>query len=124
MDLHFETELQGGLLLVTASGSLAFEATLRILKQVCDTAAEKQVKNILVNCLALDGELSTLERYRIGVEVAAYLSERQLNPRIAFVGKPPAMDGFGVFISQSRGVTTQVFSHPQEALSWLEKWPS
>jgi hypothetical protein len=124
VDLQIDIELQGGLLLVTASGTLAFDAALRLLKQVCDTAAEKQVNKILVNGLAVDGEFSTLERYRLGVEVAVYLDQRQMRPRIAFVGKPPALDGFGVRVGQNRGLTTEMFSSQQEARDWLNKWPS
>jgi hypothetical protein len=124
MDLHIDVELQVGLLLVTASGSLAFDAALRLLKQVLDTAAEQQVNRILVNCLALDGELSTLERYSLGVEVPAYFKQRQMNLRIAFVGKPPAMDGFGVRVAQNRELPTEMFSSQQEALNWLDKGPS
>jgi hypothetical protein len=48
-----------------------------------------------VNGLTVEGELSTVDRYRLAIEVAAYLKERQ-NARLAFAGKPPAMDGFGV----------------------------
>ena len=124
MDLHIDVELQGGLLLVTASGNLAFDAALLLLKQVCDTAKEKEVNKILVNALAVDGELSTVERYRLGAEVTAYLKQRQMNPRLAFVGKPPALDGFGVRVAQNRGATTELFSSQQEALTWLDKWPS
>src|SRR5260370_1573230 len=120
MDLPIDFEFQGGLLLVTASGSLAFDAALRLLKQVCDTAADKQVTKILVNGLAVDGELSTFERYGLGVEVAAYVKQRQMNPRIAFVGKPPAMDGFGVRVGQNRALTTEMFSSQQDALNWLD----
>ena len=119
MDLHINIELQVGLLLVTASGTVAFDGALRLLKQVFDTAAEKQVNTILVNGLALDGEFSTLERYSLGVEVAAYLKQRQMNIRIAFVGKPPTVDGFGVRVAQNRGVTVNVFSSQQAALNWL-----
>jgi hypothetical protein len=103
MDLRIDFDLQGGLLLVTASGNLTFDAALRLLKQVCDTAKEKEVKKILVNTLAMDGEPSTFERYGLGVEVAAYVKQRQMNPRLAFVGKPPTMDGFGVRVGQNRG---------------------
>jgi len=124
MDLHIDIELQGGLILVTARGNLAFDAALRLLKQVCDTAAEKQVNKILVNSLSVDGELSTLERYQIGVEVAAYIMQRQMNPRLAFVGQPPAIDGFGVRVARNRGMTVEVFSSQQEALNWLDNWPS
>ena len=123
MDLRIDIELRGSLLFVTATGSLAYDAALRLLKQVCDTAADRQVNKILVNGLALDGKLSTMERYHVGVEVAAHLLQRQMNIRLAFVGKPPAMDGFGVHVAQNRGVTTEMLSTQQEALDWLDKWP-
>jgi hypothetical protein len=42
MDLRIDIELQGGLLLVTASGNFTFDAALRLLKQVRDTAKEKE----------------------------------------------------------------------------------
>ena len=91
---------------------------------MCDIAEEKQVNKILVNSLAVDGELSTLERYSLGTEVAAYLQQRHIEARLAFVGKPPAIDGFGVRVAQNRGVTTEVFSSQEEARSWLDIWPS
>jgi hypothetical protein len=47
-----------------------------------------------------------------------------MSPRLAFVGKPPAVDGFGVRVAQNRGITTEVFASQQEALRWLDKWPS
>ena len=124
MDLRIDIELREGLLLVTASGTFAFDAALLLLKQVCDTAKEKEVSKILVNALAVDGELATVERYRLGTEVTAYLKQRGMSPRLAFVGKPPTVDGFGVRVAQNRGITAEVFSGQIEALRWLDKWPS
>jgi hypothetical protein len=123
MNLHIDVELQEGLLLVTASGSVAFDAVLRLLKQVFETASEKRVSKILVNSLAVDGELCTLEMYDLGVEAAAYLKQRQMNPRIAIVGKPPATDRFAVNVAQNRGITAEVFLTREEARTWLDKWP-
>ena len=123
MDLHIDVALQGDLLLVTASGSLVFDVALRLLKEVCDIAAEKQVDRILVDCLAVDGEVSTLDRYSLGAEVAAYLRQREVKPKLAIVGKPPTIDGFGVRVGQNRGITTEVFSSQQAALKWLDRWP-
>jgi hypothetical protein len=120
-DLHIDIELQGGLLLVTANGSLAFDAAWRLLKKVFETAAEKRVNEILVNVLAVKGELATFERYALGVEIASYLSQRQLSVRLAFVGMPPAVNGFVVRVAQHRGVTTEAFSTLQEALKWLDE---
>ena len=119
MDLHIDVELQGGLLLVTAAGNLAFEAELRLLKQVFDRA--KGRNKILVNGLAVDGKLTTLERYRIGVELAAYLKELRMNLRVAIADIPPAIDGFSVLVAQNRYVTTEMFSSVEEALGWLDK---
>jgi hypothetical protein len=124
MDLHFDIELQGGLLLGTASGTLTFDAALRLFKQLFDTAKEKEISKILLNGLAVDGKLSTFERYRIAIEIAAYLKQRQMNLRLALVGKPPAADGFAVRVAQNRDVTVEMFSSQQEALSWLNAWPS
>lgn len=123
MDLHIDIELQGGLLLVTASGIVELEAAVRLLKQVCDTAKQKGVNKILVDTLAVDGVLSTVERYQVAVEVTAYIKQRQMNPRLAFVGKPPTSDGFGVRVAQNRDVVTSMFSSQQEAIKWLNGWP-
>jgi len=124
MDLYIDIELRDGLLVATARGNLTFDETLRLFKQVFDTAKQNQVSKILVNGLSVEGELSTLERYNLGIELMAYLKQHQLNPRLAVVGKPPAVDGFGVRVGQNRGLTTEVFSSQQEALHWLNKWPS
>jgi hypothetical protein len=123
MDLHFDMEFQGGLLLVTASGNLEVEATLRLFKQACDIAKEKGTNKILVNGLAVDGELSVSERYRIGVEIAAYVKQRQMNTRLAIVGRPPTMNGLGVLVAQNRDLVTNAFSSQEEALNWLHAWP-
>jgi hypothetical protein len=124
MDLHVDIELQGGVLLVTARGDFAFDAALQLLKQACDTAKEKEVNKILVNALALERSPSTFERYRLGVGMVAHTKQRQMNPRLAFVGKLPTTDGFGVRVGQNRGLTAEVFASQQEALNWLNKWPS
>jgi hypothetical protein len=49
MELRIVTDLQDGILLVTASGDFVLDSALRVIKQVCETAADKQVNKILVN---------------------------------------------------------------------------
>ncbi len=100
------------MLLATVSGQLTFESALRVLKKVSDTAKEKGVNKILVNALEMDGEASTGERYNFGLEMVAHFKERQMKPWMAFVGKPPAMDGFAVRVSQNRGLGIEVFASP------------
>jgi hypothetical protein len=43
---------------------------------MCDIAADKGVNKILVDCLALTGELAAFERYRLGAETAESFTER------------------------------------------------
>jgi hypothetical protein len=124
MVLKIAVELQGEVLMVTASGSVTSDAAVRLLKQVCDVAVEKRVNKILVNMLSVVGELSASDRYQIAVQIVAYLKQRRMNPRLAFVGKPPTADGFGVTVAQNRDVTTAMFSSQQEAMNWLSAWPS
>jgi hypothetical protein len=123
MELQIDIELQDGLMLVTARGTLDFKSVSRVLEQVWDAAAVNQVRKILVDGLATEGELAAFERYDLGVEAAADLEQRRMNVRLAFVGVPPAMDGFGVRIARNRGVVTRIFSSQEEALSWLAELP-
>jgi hypothetical protein len=119
MDLHIDIEFREGLMLVMASGSLRFDEASRQFKQVWDKAAENQVNKILVNSLAVEGELATFERYDLGGEIAADIRQRQMNVKVAIVGRLPAVNGFGVRVARNRGVLTEVFSTEQEALNWL-----
>lgn len=116
-------EFQGRVLLVTASGPVALDAALRRLKRAFDAAKEKEVSKILVNTIAVSGELSTFERYTLGVEVVAYLRLREMNPKVAFAGKLPTTDGFGVRVAQNRNLIIEVFSNQDDALNWLGNWP-
>ncbi len=72
MGLNIGVEVKDGLMLVTASGNLTRDAALRLLKEVCDAAAEKKVDKMLVNGLNIVGGISTLERYQLGTELAAW----------------------------------------------------
>jgi len=120
MDLHIEIELQGELLVVVAAGSVRFDAASRLFKQVWERAAECRVNKILLNFLATDGELATFERYDLGVEAAEYLTGHRMNVKVAFVGTPPTMNGFGLRVARNRGILTEVFPTQQEALRWLD----
>jgi hypothetical protein len=124
MDLHAHIELQGELLVATTTGTVAFEPALKIWKGILDMAAEKKVHKILANALAVDGTLSTNERYQHGVQLTAHLQQLQFNPRVALVGVPPTIDGFGVRVAQNRDVSVELFPSVEAALSWLARWPA
>src|SRR5215475_15006054 len=119
MKLHSSMEVQGALLLVVVKGQLSFNAAWDVLKQTYNTALEKQLNLILVDALAVEGKLTSFEKYRLGTETVTYFRSKQMQPRIACVGKPPSMDGFAVLVAKNRWVAAEKFSNRQEALHWL-----
>ena len=119
MKLHSNMEIQGGLLLVVLNGEVSFNAAWDTLKQTYDIAIEKQVNLILVDSLAVEGKLTTFERYRLGTGTVTYFRSRREHPRIACVGKPPATDGFGVLVAKNRWVAAEMFPNRHGALNWL-----
>ena len=72
----------------------------------------------------MTGTLSTLERYELGSKVAAHTAELGTNPKIAFVGVSPAVNGFAVRVAQNRDVAVELFSNVPQGLAWLGKWPA
>ena len=109
--------------MATATGTVAFEPALKILKGICDMAAETHIHKVLVNTLAVNGTFSTMERYELAIQVTEHLRQIQFNPRIAVVGLPPASDGFAVRVAQNRNVCVEMFPSLEQALSWLARWP-
>jgi hypothetical protein len=83
-----------------------------VLKRVLDRARKERLTRILIDARPVDGVLSTFERYEPGKQAADYIKERRMNPRVAFVGEPPVVDGFGVRVAQNLGITVELFFHP------------
>jgi hypothetical protein len=119
MKLYSSMEVQGKLLLVVVGGEGTFNEAWDLLKQTYDAALEKRVNLILIDTLGAEGKLTTFDRYQLGTETVAYFRSRQMVPRIAFVGKPPVADGFGVLVAKNRWLAAEMFSNRQEALNWL-----
>jgi hypothetical protein len=91
---------------------------------VCDAALEKGLDKILVDCFALEGELSTLERYKLGCTIAEYCKSRSMNPKVATVGKLPVIDGFAALVASNRGLIAETFTELPPALDWLNAFES
>ena len=123
MKLEVDFEVQGDLLLATARGAASFDAALGAAKQVLDAAAKHQVNRILVDTLAVEGVLTTMERYELALEAVARADQGKVNPKIAIVGTPPTSDRFCVRVAHNRGLTTELFPTRQHAIRWLEAWP-
>jgi hypothetical protein len=119
--VELQIELRGDFLLATTSGTVVFSDALELWKKIARTAAEQGADKILVNCCAVEGRLSAADRFWLAVEVTEYLQQLRIHPKVAVVGRPPTVDGFGVRVSQNRGAIAEVFADPEDALEWLRR---
>lgn len=84
---------------------------------VATVCRDRKMKLVLLNATALEGRLSTMDRFEMGsqgaifgkgLKVAGVLREEMVDP-----GK------FGVIVARNRGLATEVFSDRDKALAWL-----
>jgi hypothetical protein len=68
--MELKLESRDGLLFATATGRVSFREALELCENICDAAAEQGFSKILFDCLAVEGELSIMERYEIGKTMA------------------------------------------------------
>jgi hypothetical protein len=105
----------------TLTGPLSPEGLLPVFYKIIDATVAGGSGAVLVDFSALDGTLTTSERFNLGESVVAhYLSgSRKIRPKAAVVGKAPLIDGFRVLVASSRGLNAKVFSDVPQALDWL-----
>jgi hypothetical protein len=109
-----------GVLVANAAGQVSLKEAINVFTKACDVAAERGLDRILVDCLSVEGELSTVERYELGRIVAERCRSRSTNPKVATVGKPPLIDGFAARVASNRGLVAETFSESQKAMDWLK----
>lgn len=119
--LTLSLEMQGDVLLATLSGEVSHQEVMLRGRALLGYAAEKDAGKILINCLGMTGKLSTFERYSLAIAALNLGRSLGINPRIAFVGRPPTFDGFAVRVAINRGGKAALFADVQEALDWLER---
>ena len=100
---------------------MAPERLLPIFYKIIDTAIERGLGPTLLDFSAADGTLATSERFNLAESAAAYFlsKSRTVRPKIAIVGKPPLIDGFGAMVASNRGLNAKAFSNVPQALAWL-----
>jgi hypothetical protein len=123
MSLQVKLDTDGELLLAVVKGTVSFDAVWQVLKQICDTALQKELRQILVDALGAQGVATTTDRYILGVQLVTYCGQHKLWPRLAFIGSPPVVDGFGVLVAKNRGLATERFPNWKEALEWVRAEP-
>jgi len=121
MDLILEP--RDGVLLATASGQLSFHEAVQSCGEICDMAAGLGLRKIVVDCLAVEGDLSPDERFELGRNVAEFCQNGLTIFTVALIGKPPAVTGLGARAASNRGMPVEIFSDRQQGLDWLRSRP-
>ena len=112
-------------LLVTLEGPVSFSEAIAVLTKVREVATERGFDKVLVDCRSVRGELSSFERYELGKTMAGHwLKECSGTPKVALVGKPPTINGFGALVAANRGFLAKTFSELPKALNWLNRFDS
>ena len=117
--MHVALASHDDFLLATAEGEVSTTEVLRVFKTVIDAARERGFDKILMDFLAVTGELSVMNLYEIGKTMAEYCVSKSVWPKVAVIGKPPTVTGFGAQVASNRGLTSMTFSDRQSALKWL-----
>ena len=111
-------------MVATAAGRVSLSDAISVFTKACEVAGQRGFHLILVDCLSVEGELSTMERYELGRTVAEYCSSRTMTPKIATVGEPPLIDGSAARVASNRGLVAETFSELQKAMEWLNGFGS
>jgi hypothetical protein len=110
---------QDDFLLAAGVGRVFTEEVLRVLTTVIDKATEQGFDKILLDFSAVTGELSVGDLYTVGKAMGEYCVSKSIHPKLAVIGKPPTVTGFGAEVATNRGLTSKTFSESQSALNWL-----
>ncbi len=113
--------VEDGVLVVKLRGAAEFHAGLRLYREILDRAQQEHVNRILMDCLGVSGELPDHTRQRIAIELTNYLKERQLDLKLATVGVPPTVTGYGAGVAREHGANLQVFATREAARKWLDE---
>jgi hypothetical protein len=118
------------LLYASVAGALDLPRALVLYDQLIETWRAGTAEAILLDCRQLRGTLSDLQRYEIGVKVAAsFTAMREWGgplPRMAMVAHPPLIEPrrFIQTVAGNRGALLQAFESLDEAAASLELEPA
>jgi hypothetical protein len=118
MDLSFEAK--DGVLYGSIRGPFTLREAVDAFTEVCIRALKLGVTKALVDCQDAVGQLSTIERYQLGEQVAFNCHAiTAAMVRVAVIGAPPLVNGFAALVASNRGLQSRTFPNVEEASQWL-----
>ncbi len=120
-DLRFE--VRGDVLWVTATGIRSFQTVLAMMQDISAASVEKKCEKVLIDVLALEGRLTTLDAFKIPSEHFPKLRDHSLITRCAIIDLEEFKHSYRFFetVAVNRGYNLRIFSDTGEAIAWLKK---
>jgi len=115
-------EASKGLLFVSVADLITLSRAFELFQRACDAAVERGLNCILVDASSAHGDITDLERYELGSSVTEYYLARSPATKLAVVGKPPLVNGFGALVASNRGLLARTFLDRQQAIDWLNRF--
>jgi hypothetical protein len=104
------------------TGRYSRAEALRVGDQAFREAAAAARRSVLVDVRGITGSIPTLlDRFDMGVRIAALHFEHRPRIRLALLGHEPMIhpDRFGEIVAGNRGADARVFTQEAEVLDWL-----
>jgi hypothetical protein len=105
-----------GFILITVTGAYTWARLDRLLQRIGAESVTRAIPRVLVDATAVPIKLSTIDKYTMGVTVALRLGGAV---KVALLGSPVTIDGFGETVARNRGANVGVFTDQAAALQWL-----
>lgn len=104
------------------TGKYSRSEAFRVSDRAYREAAAAVRRNVLVDVRGVTGSVPTiLDRFDVGVRIAALHLEQRPRVRLALLGHEPMIhpDRFGEIVARNRGADARVFTIEADALDWL-----
>ena len=96
---------------------------MRVYRGAVEAALEHRKSRILIDAMAVTGEVTVTQRYAGSVFLTTQIKERAIGAirKVAICGYEPLVDPnrFGELVAVNRGVNLKVMTHRGEAVAWL-----
>jgi len=105
-----------GFIRITVAGPYSWARLDRLLRRIAAESATRAISRVLLDATAVPVKLSTIDKYTMGVMVALRLGG---SVKVALLGSPVTIDGFGETVARNRGANVGVFTDQAAAIRWL-----
>jgi hypothetical protein len=122
MAYDLKIQADGDVLKATATGTRSFETVLALSQDILTICVEKKIKKVLIDVLALEGRLSTIDAYEISARRFPKMRYRGVIAKCAVVDLKEFEETYRFFetVAVNRGLFFRIFSDTAEAIAWLE----